>query len=100
MDTLKHGHYVNKGPLEFRQLDNETSISATTSNESEGSSSSSVDDIESCKQTNGDVQKNDSSEYLLLILKIKSIIILEEKINDSSAPDRESEKERNLIFFN
>jgi len=64
MDTLKHGHYVNKGPLEFRQLDIETSTSESTSSESESSSSSDDDDIEICEQTNGEIQKTDSSYFL------------------------------------
>ncbi|CAK5089387.1 unnamed protein product [Meloidogyne enterolobii] len=62
MDTLKHGHYVNKGPLEFRQLDIETSTSESTSSESESSSSSDDDDIEICERTNGELQKTDSKE--------------------------------------
>ena len=52
MDTAKRGHYVNKGPLEFRQLDFLSSSSLSQESESSNIStiphdiSSSGDEVE------------------------------------------------------
>lgn len=70
MDTAKLGHYVNKGPLEFRQVD----LDAT-------SSSSSSDDEESNTGGEASLAEEEDDDNLMEIETAENgeeIVILEE----------------------
>lgn len=65
MDTAKRGHYVNKGPLEFRQLEFLSSSSLSRESESSNIStipaenpSSSGDEIEIIQDDKNDEKTN------------------------------------------
>jgi hypothetical protein len=84
MDTAKGGHYVNEGPLEFRQIDLESSTSSDSTSNGSGSSASTVPETSS-DENEGNPEVNEQNarkagQYLTLLTNLLMKIIQERKL--------------------
>lgn len=67
MDTAKGGYYVNKGTLEFKQLDSDESVEESIGSEEEV-------DVESEKDEQEDVIPSTSTSTLQPIIKTNNLV--------------------------